>query len=171
MMDATRKTEQGEQVAEADEVERLRQALEEERQRNLRLLADFENFRRRVGRENEAARGEAKRSALRPLLPVLDTLERGLAVGSDDIDFYEGVAATQRLFQSALREAGAEPIESLGRPFDPEVHEAVGTVPSEDVEPGTIVREVRRGWRLPDGLLRPAQVVVATSEEPDGRWR
>ena len=92
-------------------------------------------------------------------------------MGSDDTDFYEGVAATQRLFLSALREAGAEPIESIGRPFDPEIHEAVATVPSEDVEPGTIVREVRRGWRLPDGLLRPAQVVVAASEEPAGRWR
>jgi len=170
-MDATRKTEEGERTVEAGEIERLQQALEEERQRNLRLLADFENFRRRVSRENEAVRGEAKRSALRPLLPVLDTLERGLAAGSDDTDFYEGVAATQRLFQSALREAGAEPIESIGRLFDPEVHEAVATVPSEDVEPGTIVREVRRGWRLPDGLLRPAQVVVAASEEPAGRWR
>ena len=170
-MDATRKTGQDERTAEAGEVERLQQALEEERQRNLRFLADFENFRRRVGRENDTARGEARRSALRPLLSVLDTLERGLAVGSDDTDFYEGVAATQRLFESALREAGAEPIESVGRPFDPELHEAVATVPSEDVEPGTIVREVRRGWRLPDGLLRPAQVVVAASEEPAGRWR
>ena len=170
-MDATRRTGQGERPAEAGEVERLQQALEGERERNLRLLADFENFRRRVGREIESARGDARRAALRPLLPVLDTLERGLAVGSDDTDFYEGVAATQRLFQSALREAGAEPIESIGRPFDPEVHEAFGTVPSEDVEPGTIVREVRGGWRLPDGLLRPAQVVVAASEEPAGRWR
>jgi molecular chaperone GrpE len=148
-MDATRRTGQGERPAEAGEVERLQQALEGERERNLRLLADFENFRRRVGREIESARGDARRAALRPLLPVLDTLERGLA----------------------LREAGAEPIESIGRPFDPEVHEAFGTVPSEDVEPGTIVREVRGGWRLPDGLLRPAQVVVAASEEPAGRWR
>ena len=170
-MDASRRTEPGERAVEADEVEQLQHALEEERQRNLRLLADFENFRRRVSRENETARRGALRSALLPLLPVLDTLERGLAAGSTDTDFYEGVAATQRLFESALREAGAEPIESVGRPFDPEVHEAVSTVPSVDVEPGTIVQEVRRGWRLPDGLLRPAQVVVAASEEPAGRWR
>jgi molecular chaperone GrpE len=167
-MDTTRKTDAGERT---DEVERLQQALEEERQRNLRLLADFENFRRRVGRENETARGDARRSALLPLLQVLDTLERALAAGSTDTDFYEGVAATHRLFQNALREAGAEPIESVGRPFDPEVHEAVATVPSHDVESGTVVREIRRGWRLPDGLLRPAQVVVANSGEPAGPWR
>jgi len=167
-MDTTRKTDAGEGT---DEVERLQQALEEERQRNLRLLADFENFRRRVGRENETARGDARRSTLLPLLQVLDTLERALAAGSTDTDFYEGVAATQRRFQSALREAGAEPFESIGHPFDPLVHEAVATVPSDDVKSGTVLRETRRGWRLPDGLLRPAQVVVATSEEPARPWR
>jgi molecular chaperone GrpE len=155
----------------AGESERLRHALDEERQRNLRLLADFENFRRRVAREQDMARRDGRRSALLPLLPVLDTLERALAAGSTDTDFYEGVAATQRLFISALREAGAEPIESLGRPFDPKVHEAVATVPSDGVAPGTVVREVRRGWRLGDELLRPAQVVVARSVEDSDRWR
>src|ERR1700730_7063862 len=167
-MDTTRKTDAGEGT---DEVERLQQALEEERQRNLRLLADFENFRRRLGRENETARGDARRSTLLPLLQVLDTLERALAAGSTDTDFYEGVAATQRLFQSALREAGAEPIESIGQPFDPAVHEAVAIVPSDDVKSGTVLRETRRGWRLPDGLLRPAKVVVATSWDPSRPWR
>ena len=93
---------------------------------------------------------------------MLDTLERALAAGSTDPDFYEGVAATHRLFVRALREAGAEPIESVGQPFDPNVHEAVATVPANGRKPGTVAREVRRGWRLGDELLRPAQVVVAT---------
>jgi molecular chaperone GrpE len=124
-----------------------------------------------VGRETVAPRGDARRVALLPLLPVLDTLERALAAGSMDADFYEGMAATRRLFESALREAGAEPLEAVGQPFDPTLHEAVGAEPSDGVEPGTVVREVRRGWRLPDGLLRPAQVVVATGEEPASRWR
>jgi molecular chaperone GrpE len=169
-MDAAR-ADAGDRAVEADEVLRLRQAIEEERQRNLRLLTDFDNFRRRVGREKEAARGDARRAALLPLLPVLDTLERALAAGSIDADFYEGVAATRRLFESALREAGAEPVEAVGQPFDPTLHEAVGAEPSEEVEPGTVVREVRRGWRLPDGLLRPSQVVVATGEEAERPWR
>lgn len=169
-MDAAR-ADAGDRAVEADEVLRLRQAIEEERQRNLRLLADFDNFRRRVEREKEAARGDARRAALLPLLPVLDTLERALAAGSMDSDFYEGVAATRRLFESALREAGAEPVEAVGQPFDPTLHEAVGAEPSEEVESGTVVREVRRGWRLPDGLLRPSQVVVATGEEAERPWR
>jgi len=140
--------------------------------RHLRLLAEFDNYRRRTAKEHEAARREGRRAALLPLLPVLDSLERALAAGSTDRDFYDGVAATHRLFLGALREAGAEPIESVGQPFDPNLHEAVAAVPADDgVAPGTVVREVRRGWRLGDELLRPAQVVVATAEEPADRWR
>jgi molecular chaperone GrpE len=73
------------------------------------------------------------------------------------------MAATHRLFMTALREAGAEPVDSVGQPFDPNVHEAVATSSSESGESGTVVRELRRGWRLGDELLRPAQVVVAAA--------
>ena len=76
-----------------------------------------------------------------------------------------------RLFVNALRQAGAEPVESVGRPFDPNLHEAVATAPPDGVKPGTVAREVRRGWRLGDELLRPAQVVVATEPEPSDRRR
>jgi molecular chaperone GrpE len=154
-----------------EEAERLRRALDDEREHHLRLRADFENVRRRASRELEAARREGQRAALLPLLPVLDSLERALAAGSTDPDFYEGVAATHRLFINALHEAGAEPVESVGQPFDPKVHEAVATVPSRSAEPGTVMREIRRGWRLGDELLRPAQVVVAAPREDSDPWR
>jgi molecular chaperone GrpE len=144
---------------------------EEADERNLRLRADFENFRRRAAKDYESAHREGRRAALLPLLPVLDTLERALQTGSSDREFVDGVAATQRLFLSALREAGAQPIDAVGHPFDPNLHEAVATAPADnDVAPGTIVRETRRGWRLGDELLRPAQVVVATAEEPADQW-
>jgi len=147
-------------------------AISEADDRHLRLLAEFENFRRRTAKEQEAARREGRRAALLPLLPVLDALERALGAGSTDRDFYEGVAATHRLFVTALREAGAEPIDSVGRLFDPNLHEAVAAVPAaEGIAPGTVVREVRRGWRHADELLRPAQVVVATAEEHADQWR
>src|SRR5687768_2395543 len=99
-----RETAAGERRVESEEVERLRQAVEEERQRWLRLLAEFENFRRRTTAQHEAAGREGRRAALLPVLGVLDTLERALAAGSTDRDFYEGVAATHRLFINALRE-------------------------------------------------------------------
>ncbi|HEV8306758.1 MAG TPA: nucleotide exchange factor GrpE [Methylomirabilota bacterium] len=169
-MDAA-EAEAGDRPVELDEVEHLRRALDDAQRRNLRLLADFDNLRRRMAREQEVTRRDGRRAALLPLLPVLDTLERALAAGSTDPDFYEGVAATHRLFIAALREAGAEPVESVGRPFDPKVHEAVATAPSDGAEPGTVTREVRRGWRLGDELLRPAQVVVAAPREAAGPWR
>jgi molecular chaperone GrpE len=147
----------------------LRPELEDLREQHLRLRADLENFRRRSAREQEAARAEGKRAALLPFLPVVDTLERALATGSSDREFYEGVAATHRLLLAALREAGAEPVESVGRPFDPRIHEAVAMVPPEGVAPGMVAHEMRRGWRLGNDLLRPAQVVVAAAEEPVDR--
>ena len=123
------------QGAHGEEVERLRRALDEQ-ERSLRLLADFDNLRRRTAREQDPARqrgpaggalaapGRARHARARP------------AGGSTDPDFYEGVAATHRLFLRALREAGAEPIESVGRPFDPNIHKAVATVPAEASSPG-----------------------------------
>ena len=171
-MDATepqdRPDRAGERTEGALDSERL---LDEERQRNLRLLADFDNYRRRVAREQRMDRDETRRTTLRPLLPVLDTLERALAAGSSDPTFYEGVAAIHRLFLNALQEAGAEPIETVGRPFDPRLHDAIGTAPPDELEPGTVAQEVRRGWRLGDELLRPAQVIVTTAPETADRWR
>ena len=149
-----------------DVVERLRNDLAEERRRALRLRADLENFRRRAGRENEMAARDGQRTALLPLLPVLDALDRALAAGSTDERFYEGVASTRRLLVQAFREAGAEALETVGHPFDPALHEAVATVAAEDGPPGLVVREVRPGWRLDGGdLLRPAQVVVSVLDE------
>lgn len=157
-----------EPTADADGLDRLRQQLQETEQRLLRLRADFENVRRRAAREHEAARTDGKRDALLIILPVIDALEHAIAAGSSDPDFYEGVVATHALFMNALRQAGAEQIEAVGKPFDPKVHEAVSTVHTDGVPPGTVVREVRRGWNLGNELLRPAQVVVATGSEAIG---
>ena len=156
-------------VVTAGELEELRRALQEEQQRYLRLLDDFDNCRRRMTREQEAASLAGRREALLPLLDVLDALEQALAAGSADSDFYQGVAATRRLFVSALRSVGAEPIPSLGEVFDPMVHDAVSTIASDSVSAGTIIREERGGWRLGAELLRPAQVVVAAPAEAAGQ--
>ena len=118
---------------------------------------------------DEAARQQGRHDALLPLLAVLDTLEQALHAGSSDTVFFQGVAATHRQFLAALREAGAEPVATVGRAFDPTVHEAVATVPADGRAPGTVAREVSRGWRLGDELLRPAKVVVA--EEDDAAWQ
>jgi molecular chaperone GrpE len=159
-LDASR-TASGERPDVADEVASLHNALEEEKQRNLRLRADFDNLRKRAAREGLAAEAEGRRRALRVILPVIDAFERALAAGSSDAAFYDGVRSTHRLLLAALTEAGAEPIEALGRPFDPRVHDAISYEPSAMDEPGTVMRELRRGWRLGNELIRPAEVVVA----------
>jgi molecular chaperone GrpE len=140
-------------------------------ERYLQLRTDFDSLRRRAAREREAGQLEGRRAALTPLLPVLDTLEHALQAGSTDPAFYEGVAATHRLFIRGLRDAGADPIESVGRPFDPNVHEAVAMIPANAGQPGTVAREIRGGWRLGDMLLRPAHVVVVAPPEAVDPWR
>jgi molecular chaperone GrpE len=147
----------------SDDVDHLRRALGEEQQHNLDLVVDLYNFRRRARSEHESAQRGGRRAALLPLLPVFDALERALAIGSTDSHFYEGIAATVRLFASALTEAGAQPFDSVGQPFDPAIHEAAEIVRADDVTPGTVTRQVLRGWKLNDDLLRPARVVVAAT--------
>jgi molecular chaperone GrpE len=156
----------GERPAEAGDAAALREALEAEKQRNLRLRADFDNLRKRAAREGLAAEAEGRRRALRAILPVIDTFERALALGSSDAAFFEGVQSTHRMLLAAMTEAGAEPIEALGRPFDPHVHDAIAYEPSAAHEAGTVMREMRRGWRLGDELIRPAEVVVAAPPAP-----
>ena len=165
---AVPETETAERDSAAEELERLRRTLEEEQHRMLRFRADFDNFRRRVALEKEFAQKEGLQSALLALLPGVDALERALETGSSDEVFYGGVASTHRLILDALRQLGAESVTAVGQPFDPDVHEAVASVPADGVEPGRAVREVRRGWRLGGELLRPAQVVVSAASEAAG---
>lgn len=153
------------------ERDEARRELNEERDRGLRLLAEFDTYRRRAVREHDRAQTLGRRAALTPLLAVLDSLEQAIAAGSTDRAFFDGVVATRRMFLATLREAGAEPIESVGRPFDPRLHEVVATAPAVDGEPGVVLRELRGGWRLGDEVMRPAQVEVAAATERDSETR
>ena len=121
-------------------------------------------------RKPAAAQAQARSRSGRAAV-IGGPLERALATGSTDPDFYEGMEAIHRMFLDALRKAGLEPVESEGRPFDPALHEAIATIPPDGRSPGTVAREVRRGYRLDGDLLRPAQVVVVASEEVPNQWR
>jgi molecular chaperone GrpE len=147
------------------QIDSLNAALADEQARNRRLLAELENVRRRATMEQLAARHRGRCAALLPLVPVLDTLDRAVAAGSTDARFFEGVAATLRLFVDALRAAGAAPFDRIGSRFDPDVHEAAEIVHRGDVVPGTVVGELLKGWRVNGDLLRPARVVVAVGRD------
>jgi molecular chaperone GrpE len=145
---------------EPSEVDRLKQELEQEHQMHMRALADFENYRRRMERDRETAAVQNRRSMLVPLLDLADGFERALRHLTDEPSS-EGIRAIHRQLLGMLDAQGVTPFDSLGEEFNPELHEAIGSDPSERKKPGTVTEEVRRGYRWRDGLLRPALVRVA----------
>ena len=147
---------------EPSEVERLKEELRRENEMYLRALADFDNYRRRVERERAAAAFSGKREILLPLLEVLDGFDRALE-HVDDVPspVSEGFHAIHRKLLGLLEAHGVTPLKSLGEVFNPDLHEAVGSAHSGEYEPGTVIDEVRRGYRWGDEVLRPARVRVA----------
>jgi molecular chaperone GrpE len=153
------------------EVGALRRDLAERNDQLLRLAADFENFRRRKNQELADRARYAAEEATRVLLPVLDNLRRavdhlpaqaGLKPGDDGPgQLQEGLRMVVLQFEQALGRIGVEPVETVGAPFDPSIHEAIGGEESDAVERDTVVAEVRPGYRLHDRLIRPALVRVA----------
>jgi molecular chaperone GrpE len=166
----------GEDSLEALRSERDARAREatEAQERYLRTLADFENFRRRTGREREDWRRQAQEALLREILPALDNFDRALAAPparGADAAFRTGVELIHRDFLAALERLGVRPFVAVGQPFDPSRHEAVGRVERTDVEDQTVLAEPVRGYLFQERVLRPAQVVVAVhpaAAEADG---
>jgi len=132
--------------------------------RFLRLAADFENFKRRKAQELADASRYGSENAALALLPVLDNLRRAVEHapegGAEDF-FVSGLHLVVREFETALERLGVTPVPSVGEPFDPAVHEAIGGDESDDVDRDTVVAELQPGYRLHDRLLRPALVRVA----------
>ena len=147
-----------------EELTSLQEDLEMWRDRALRLQAEIENFRKRQRRLAEE-RIEANRGRLlRNFMTVADDLERALrAEEGEGGPLREGVEVTRRSLEQLLRQEGVEPIQAEGETFDPNWHEAVGTVPRERVEAerNTVVDVTQQGYRLNGRLLRPARVIVA----------
>ena len=126
-----------------------------------RTQADFENYRKRMARENAAAvdRGVAK--VAKELLPALDHLEIALKAAEGHEDVVKGFAMVAEELRTALARAGIEAFSPQGEPFDPNEHEAMASQPSEEAESGTVIEVYQRGYRLNGTVLRPARVVVA----------
>jgi len=146
-----------------EENAQLRQQLAEKHDSLLRVLADFDNYRRRTRQEMEEIRRIALEEFLRSLLRVMDNFERALQAAEESQSFeklMEGVQLTYRQLQSLLREAGVQPIEAVGKPFDPNFHEAVQRVESPDHPDEMVLEEVERGYMIQSRVLRPSRVKV-----------
>jgi molecular chaperone GrpE len=149
-------------------VEERLAALEAERDEYLndlkRVAAEFENYRKRVSRDQESLVARAHERLVKELLPVLDDLERALAAAEEheEAKLEEGVRLVHRELRSALDREGLAEIETNGH-FDPHVHEALLTQPSE-AEEGSVLEVIQKGYKLGDHVLRPARVVVAAPQ-------
>jgi len=130
-----------------------------------RLLADFDNYKKRMARDREDTYRFAEADILKDVLPAVDNLALAIGNAKDrDDDFVKGVQLVYDTFLKALKEHGAEPFDSVGKELDPEMMEAIATLPSDTVEEGKVSNEVKRGWMLKEKLLRAAQVVVSSGK-------
>jgi molecular chaperone GrpE len=145
--------------------ERAVAEVEDERDKYLALAqrtqADFENFRKRMARENAAAQDRGVAKVAKELLPALDHLEHALNAAEGHEDVVKGFAMVSGEITAALGRAGIQAFSPKGEPFDPNEHEAMTTQPSEDAESGTVIDVYQQGYRLNGAVLRPARVVVA----------
>ena len=135
--------------------------------RYARAMADFDNFRKRTARDREDLVKFAASDVLKDILPTVDNLARALSEAKDKADdpFVAGVKLVYDGLVKALADHGATPLDAVGEPFDANYHEALAQLPSDDVEEGNVMSEVKRGWMLNGKLLRAAQVVVSAGKK------
>ena len=152
----------------AEEVAKLRQEIADLRDRSMRTLADFDNFRKRSERERQELRRYALLEPMRELLTVADNLDLALSAQGSAEDLKRGVEMIHRQMQELMRRFGVTEVAAAGQPFDPTLHEAVSREESAEVKAPTVVAELRRGYRMHDRLLRPAMVKVAVPPEGGG---
>lgn len=147
-----------------EKYEEMKSTIEELKDLHLRVAADFDNYRKRMEKEREAIVCFANERLISDLLPILDNLDRALDAdhdGSHSGDILEGVRMISDQLHKVLQQCGLEPVSSLGKPFDPSIHEAVGVLSSPDHEDGTVINELQKGYRLKGKVVRPSMVHVA----------
>ena len=164
---------EGEDEEQEPEIEELRQkAVERDEYYNkwLRAHADYANLQQRSRREIAESTMRGVQRMVEDFLPVLDDFERALLVADAGHDFeqlMDGVRLAQQGIHNALDKHGVEPILAKGEKFDPNLHEAVAAHPDPDAADGTVIEEIRRGYRIADRVIRPSQVVVARNQQPE----
>jgi len=151
-----------------EEIAALKQELADAKEQMLRRMAEFDNFRKRKNKESVEWSQAARENVLKDLLPVVDDFDRLFRnhAGDDDVQ-WQGVRLIYDKFLAILRNQGLTPMEPEGKPFDPEYHDALITVPRDDVPPGTVVEVHENGYLMNNHVLRHAKVMVSKAAEPD----
>ncbi len=157
------KSEQGSDVDWQKEAEKWKEQAEENQNRMMRALADMENLRRRVRKEQEDLVKYASLKVIEELLPALDNFERAMAADKESMtveSLLQGVGMVYRQMVQVFEKEGLTPIEAAGKPFDPNVHQAVMQVEDANYESGIVVEELQKGYQFKDRVVRPAMVKV-----------
>ncbi|MGB5552983.1 MAG: nucleotide exchange factor GrpE [Thermoanaerobaculia bacterium] len=152
------------------EVSKLQAEVADLRDRSARILADFDNFRKRSEKERDEDRRFANADVFRQLLPVIDNLERALSAEGSEQDLKVGVDLILRQIKDLLASSGVERVAAMGSLFDPQFHEAVSREEDPSVKDPTVIHELQSGFTMHGRLLRPAVVMVAmpaVDDEPD----
>jgi molecular chaperone GrpE len=148
------------------ELEKARQQSAAYLDRAARIQAEFDNYRKRAAREAQDFREYALADALRGLLPILDSLDRALKTNAASLEEYRsGIELIDKQFHDALAKLGVEPVPAQGESFDPNLHQAVQMVDTDEAEDNHVIDELQRGYKLKDRLLRPAMVRVARNSK------
>ena len=135
--------------------------LDEQEDRLKRLMAEFENFKKRSAKEREGLYNSLVSDIFTSLLPVIDNLEKAVEAKTEDTNYKQGVELVLRQFKDVLAANGVTQIESIGQTFDPELHEAVGSVVDENLGEKEIKEEYRKGYKIGNKVIRHSMVVVA----------
>lgn len=167
--DAAAAAEAGETIITAEQFAELQAKAakaDETWDRYVRLNADFDNFRKRAARDREDGMRSAQERLLNKLLPVIDNFDMAMvATTSAQSTTVESLKAGVQMIQGQLKgvlaDSGVEEIDAMGKPFDPNLHEALSQLESADAPEGTVLQQLRKGYKMKDRLLRPASVVVA----------
>jgi molecular chaperone GrpE len=148
-----------------DDADGLQADLDRFRDLALRTQADFENYKKRAAREKEEAIKYANSSLLEKLIAIVDNFELGLEAAraeGEKSPVFSGMNMVLKQLMDFLADSGLQSIAATGQKFDPNLHEAIAHEPSDDVPEGTVIRQMRRGYKLKDRLLRPSSVVVSS---------
>jgi molecular chaperone GrpE len=142
-------------------VESLQTELEETKEKYLRLYAEFENYRKKVQKDKEELIRYSNEKLIYELLPIIDNLEMALKHTDEKESLIKGVENTLRELLRTLQKFGLNPIESLGKPFDPIYHHAMAQIERDDLETNTVVEELRKGYMYNSKVIRPSLVTVS----------
>ena len=144
-----------------EETTKLKVELEEIKDRHTRLIAEFDNLKKRAAKEREGLYNSIIGDIISSLLPVIDNLEKATEAESKDEDYKKGVELVLKQFKDVLSANGVKEIEAVGQPFDPELHEAVSMIQDESLGEKVVAQEYRKGYTIGNKVLRHSMVVVA----------